>query len=419
MFVENSFPQDTRVKNEADALTAAGYAVTVVAMRKPAQRGAEDVDGITVYRIPRLELFKKTPCADPTLFQRVWLKAKAVLGYFSEYVYFTGACLVMSVYVACRHGFDVIHAHNPPDTLFLVALPYKLLGKKYVFDHHDLCPELYRSRYGASHDLVARVLQLLECGNLKLADRTIATNESYRQIQIERGGRTPQSIYVVRNGPNRRRMERAQPSSRLREMGKTILCYVGSLNPQDGVDYLLRALQHLLYDLKRNDFYCVIMGSGDSLEDLRELATQYGLAGHVELTGFIPDQELQANLAAADICMDPDPSSPLNDVSTWIKIMEYMAFEKPIVSFDLKESRFSAQDAALFAPCNDELAFARATARLMDDPGLRASMGRFGRERVERELQWEVVSRNLLAAYQSLGLRGHGRVAGAMAQEVH
>ncbi len=402
MFVENAFPNDVRVKNEADALTAAGYNVTVVALRKKGQARSEVVDGIRVYRLPRLELFRKTPCEDPTLFQKTWLKVKALLGYISEYVYFTSACFGMSIYVLFKHGFDVIHAHNPPDTLFLVALPYKLLGKKYVFDHHDLCPELYRSRYGASNDFVARILKAVEWCNLKLANVTIATNESYKSIHIRRGGRKPETIFVVRNGPSTKRMQMVAPSSRLRSNGKKILCYIGSLNPQDGVDYLLRSLRHLAHDLKREDFYCVIIGSGDSLEDLRALSKNLGLNGHVELTGYISDQELQRCLAAADICMDPDPSSPLNDVSTWIKVMEYMAYGKPIVSFDLKETRYSARDAAIFVPCNDELAFAKATAKLMDDPALREKMGRFGRERVERELQWSVVSRNLVAAYESL-----------------
>ena len=402
MFVENAFPNDTRVKNEADALTAAGYSVTVVGMRKKQQPFSEVVDGIQVYRIPRLELFNKTPLENPTFFQRVWIKLKSLIGYVSEYVYFTSACFTMSIYVAFKHGFDVIHAHNPPDTLFLVALPHKLLGKKYIFDHHDLCPELYRSRYGAGNDFLARVLQLVEWGNLKLADVTIATNESYKQIQMERGGRKPESIFIVRNGPNRTRMTTVAPSERLRKMDRKILCYIGSLNPQDGVDYLLRALKHLVYDLNRKDFYCVIIGNGDSLQDLRDLSAQLKLDGYVELTGYISDRELQEYLSASDICMDPDPSSPLNDVSTWIKVMEYMAYGKPIVSFDLKETRFSAQDAGLFVPCNDEMAFAKATATLMDDPELRAKMGKFGRERVENELQWSVVSKNLIAAYASL-----------------
>jgi glycosyltransferase involved in cell wall biosynthesis len=168
------------------------------------------------------------------------------------------------------------------------------------------------------------------------------------------------------------------------------------------VDYLLRSLRHLRHDLKRNDFYCVIMGSGDSLADLRTLAQDLKLEGSVELTGFVPDEEMMQNLSAADICVDPDPSSPLNDVSTWIKIMEYMACSKPIVSFDLKETRYSAQDAALFVPPNDETAFAKAIAKLMDDPEARIRMGAFGRQRVELDLQWSVTGRNLLAAYQSL-----------------
>jgi glycosyltransferase involved in cell wall biosynthesis len=404
MLVENSFPNDTRVKNEADALTAAGYSVTVIALRKKGQTRSEVVDGIQVYRLPRLELFQKTPRENPTLLQRIGLKIKSLLGYVSEYCYFTSACFVMSIYVAFKHGFDVIHAHNPPDTLFAVAFPWRLLGKKYIYDHHDLCPELYRSRFGAKHDFTARVLQFVEWCNLKLANVTIATNESYKQIHIERGGRNPDSIFVVRNGPNRKRMQVVQPSARLRGMGKKILVYIGSLNPQDGVDYLVRSLKHLTFDLKRNDFYCVIIGSGDSLQDLRDQVIALKLEKHVELTGYISDQELQEYLSAADLCMDPDPSSPLNDVSTWIKVMEYMAYGKPIVTFDLKETRFSAQDAAIYVPCNDELAFAKATAQLMDDPARCARMGQFGRDRVERDLQWSVVSRNLVAAYGSLRL---------------
>ena len=238
--------------------------------------------------------------------------------------------------------------------------------------------------------------------NLKLANVLIATNDSYKEIQMKRGGRKAESIFVVRNGPNQKRMAAAKPTPRLRAMNKTILVYIGSLNPQDGVDYLIRALKHLVYDLKREDFYCVIMGNGDSLQDLRDQVVALKLEKFVELTGWISDEDLQANLAAADICMDPDPSSPLNDVSTWIKVMEYMAASKPIVTFDLKETRYSARDAALYVPCNDELAFAKATAQLMDDPALREKMARYGRERVEQELQWSVVSKNLVAAYESL-----------------
>jgi glycosyltransferase involved in cell wall biosynthesis len=198
------------------------------------------------------------------------------------------------------------------------------------------------------------------------------------------------------------RMTPVPPSARLRGMNKCILCYVGSLNPQDGVDYLLRSLHYLVCDLKRSDFHCVIMGTGDSLEDLRDLAGNLELNGFVELTGFVSDEDLQANLAAADICVDPDPSSPLNDVSTWIKVMEYMASAKPIVTFDLKETRFSARDAAIYVEPNKETEFAKAIAQLMEQPELQKKMGAYGRRRVEDELQWAKVGKNLLTAYETL-----------------
>jgi glycosyltransferase involved in cell wall biosynthesis len=219
---------------------------------------------------------------------------------------------------------------------------------------------------------------------------------------MKRGRKAAERIFIVRNGPDKLRMTPTMPSARLKGMNKCILCYIGSLNPQDGVDYLLRSLHHLLFALRQNDFYCVIMGTGDSLEDLRSLARELQLDGYVELPGFVSEEDLRANLAAADICVDPDPSSPLNDVSTWIKIMEYMAYAKPIVTFDLKETRFSAREAAVYVPPNDEAKFAESIVSLMSSPDLRQTLGEIGRQRVEKELQWAVVSRNLLAAYQTL-----------------
>jgi len=402
MLVENYFPQDTRVANEASLLSDAGYQVTVIALRRHDQTRHETLNNVEVYRVPTLELFKKTSFANASRVKLLLGKLKAFVGYTVEYCYFTMACLVVSMYIFVRRGFDVIHCHNPPDTLFLVALPFKLLGKKFVFDQHDLCPELYRSRYRVAEGFATRLLKILEWCSLKLADVTIATNESYKQIQIERTNKNPHDIFVVRNGPNRIRMTPAVPSARLRGMNKCILCYIGSLNPQDGVDHLLRALRHLLYQLKRSDFHCVIMGSGDSLQDLRDLAEKLQLNGCVELAGFVSDEDLQANLAAADICVDPDPSSPLNDVSTWIKVMEYMASAKPIVSFDLKETRFSARDAAMYVEPNNETQFAEAIAALMDQPALQKRMGTYGRRRVAEELQWAKVGKNLVTAYETL-----------------
>ena len=402
MLVQNHFPADPRVRNESALLRDEGYEITVICLKQEGEKTTEVVEGIRVYRIPKLELFQKVPADRETLFGRQLTKLKAFIGYVTEYAYFTCGCLAMSLYVAMRHGVDVLHAHNPPDTLFLVAIPLKLLGKKFVFDHHDLAPELYQSRYRTRGNAVLWGLLWAEKCSLKLADITIATNESYKRVHIQRGGRRPESCFVVRNGPGRDRMEVVAPSERLRQMGKSILCYIGCLNPQDGVDYLLRALAHLTFDLKRTDYYCVIMGSGDSLEDLRKMNRELHLEKRVVFTGYIPEADLRANLSAADICLDPDPSSPLNDVSTWIKIMEYMAYKKPIVTFDLKETRYSAQEAAIYVEPNNERSFAFAIAQLMDDPVLRERMGGFGRTRVEETLQWSRVGPNLAAAYRAL-----------------
>ena len=329
-------------------------------------------------------------------------KLKAVVGYFTEYAYFTTACLVLSLYVSVKEGFDVIHAHNPPDTLFVVGAVHKLFGKKFVFDHHDLSPELYRSRFQTTSSFVSGVLGVLERMSLRLADVAIATNESYRAIDIERNHVDPKRVFIVRNGPNLKRVKLVEPDQALKSNGRAVFGYVGAMNPQDGVDYLLRALRYLACDLGRTDFYCVLVGDGDSLDDLKSLAVDLGIADRVLFTGFISDEEMLRYLSTADICLDPNPSSPLNDVSTWIKVMEYMALAKPVVSFDLKETRISAADAALYATPNDEAAFARAIVRLMDDPVKRRDMGDYGRARVINDLSWHVTSRNLLAAYAFL-----------------
>jgi len=405
MLVQCPYPQDTRVRNEALLLLSEGYEVSVISVRKPNQVSSEDIEGVRVYRVPELELFKKTSDnASVGRLGKLLLKLKSFVGYAAEFCYFTAACFVVTSYIFVKRGFDVIHAHNPPDTLFLAALPFKLLGKKFVFDHHDLSPELYMSRYGAGKGLPTKLLGMAEWCSVKLADVVIATNESYKKIDMERSNKDPRAIFVVRNGPNKRHLMHTEPNPRLKAANKSLLCYVGDLNPQDGVDYLLRSLHHLIHDFKREDFHCVIIGSGDSLPDLRDLAAELKLNGAVKFPGFVSDDDLQAYLSTADICVDPDPSSPLNDVSTWIKITEYMAHAKPIVTFDLKETRFSAQDAAVYVPPNDERQFAQAVARLMDDPALRARMGAFGRQRVENELQWSVVGRNLVSAYKQLAL---------------
>lgn len=403
MLVENNYPADTRVRNEATTLAAHGYRVSVIALRKAGESAHEVIDHVHVYRIPRLTLFEKLPSAGSSFLGRILNKVLTVCGYLVEYAYFTSACLLVSFYVLFTRGFDAIHAHNPPDTLVIVALFYKLLGKKSVFDHHDLCAELYLSRYKTlDESLVTRGLRLFELWSVRLADVVIATNESYKAIDIERNGAVPDRVFVVRNGPDAGRVRMTDPDERLRSMGKKILVYIGAMNPQDGVDHLLVALSHLRRDLGRNDFHCILVGSGDSVEALRAQAIGLGIQDFVEFTGFIPDQDLVRYLSTADICLDPNPSSPLNDVSTWIKVMEYMALGKPVVSFDLKETRVSAAEAASYVRPNDEYEFALAIAALMDDTAKRAEMGAVGLNRVRTQLGWDITSRQLIAAYQCL-----------------
>lgn len=403
MLVENRFPADSRVRNEAFTLNNSGFRVSVIALRGAHEPFHEVVGGVSVYRIPRLTVFKKLPDAGSSRAMKLVGKLQTIAGYVIEYGYFTSGCWLLSLYVAAREGFDVIHAHNPPDMLFAVGAFHKIFGKRFVFDHHDLSPELYLSRYRThTKGLVSQALLMLERCSVRLADVLIVTNTSYRDIDIERHKVAPHRVFIVRNGPDLARVKLVAPDARLQSSGKMIFGYVGAMNPQDGVDYLLRALHHLLHALNRTDFYCVLIGDGDSREELEALSATLGLDDHVYFTGFASDENMMRYLSTAEICLDPNPSSPLNDVSTWIKVMEYMALAKPIVSFDLKETRTSAGAAAAYVPPNDEAAFAGAINELMNDAPRRVRMGEIGRNRVHDELSWHITSRNLLEAYGRL-----------------
>jgi glycosyltransferase involved in cell wall biosynthesis len=401
MLVQNSFPDDTRVKNEAVTLTEAGYRVSIICFREKHQPVREMINGVHVYRFRKILISLRRVHSTSPL-KKLINRFLSIIGYVFEYFYFILGCFLWSVYLTLRQGFDVIHAHTPPNSLCLIGAFYRFFGKKFVLDHHDLSPELYRSRFRADEDLVYRTLLLEENLALKLANIVIATNESYKRIEMHRAAIKPDNIFVVRNGPDLRKIHPVDPDERLKSMRKTILGYVGDINPQDGLDYLLRSLRHLVDDLGRKDVYCVIIGTGDALVDLKVLAHELGIAEHVWFTGFVSDADLLRYLSTADICVCPDPSSPLNDVSTWIKIMEYMALHKPIISFDLAETRYSAQGAAVYAPPNDEKKFAEAIAYLIDHPAERTRLGALGYQRVVHELAWQHVSKNLVLAYQTL-----------------
>jgi glycosyltransferase involved in cell wall biosynthesis len=385
MLVENNpYPQDVRVHAEAVALKNGGYDVTVIGPAQKGQARREVISGIEVYRF-------RQPAA-----------THGFLGYAWEYAYSTVAIFLISLSVWAGKGFDVIHAANPPETLVLVAAFYKIFGKRFIFDHHDLSPEMYCAGFGGTErDVAYRILLWLERLSCRLADHIIATNESYKRIDIERAGIPANRITVVRNGPEIS-ASHIETDKALDRGGKSIIAYVGIMGSHDGLDYLLRSLQHLAFDLGRTDFLCFIIGAGPMLEQLKRLNAELGLDPYVMFTGWISEADKLRYLSSADICVDPDPSNSFNDRSTMIKIVEYMSLGKPIVAFDLPENRFTAQQAGLFVQPNDELEFAKALAQLMDDPSRRKSMGTLGQRRFEAELAWSHSVPYLLAAYRTV-----------------
>ncbi|WP_116041816.1 glycosyltransferase family 4 protein [Amycolatopsis palatopharyngis] len=386
VLVENlSVPFDRRVWQECTTLRDAGWDVHVICplgTKRDTETEAE-IDGVHIHRYPL-----RAATGGPA-------------GYLQEYGSAIRHTFRLARRVRSLGRIDVVHACNPPDLLFLVALMLRRQGTRFVFDQHDLVPELYLSRFGRGKDLLYRAVCALERWTYRTADVVISTNESYRAVALSRGGKRPADVFVVRSAPAVERFRPVPAEAGLKNGREHLLCYLGVMGPQDGVDYALRALAHLRDDLGREDWHAVFVGSGDTFDAMVELADELGLADRVEFTGRIPDAELVRYLSTADVCLSPDPKNPLNDVSTMNKIMEYMAMSRPIVSFDLREARVSAGEAAVYAPANDELEFAKLVDRLLDDPGERARMGALGQERIAGPLSWTHSATALLAAYDA------------------
>ncbi|AEK39054.1 glycosyltransferase family 4 protein [Amycolatopsis mediterranei] len=382
ILVENlSVPFDRRVWQESTTLRDAGWEVHVICPQgtKRDTEAEAVVDGVHIYRYPL-----KAATGGPA-------------GYLQEY----GSALWHTLRLARKVGpVDVVHACNPPDLLYLVAKYLKRQGAKFIFDQHDLCPELYLSRFDRGQDLLYRGVCALERATYRAADVVISTNESYQQVARIRGGKKPEDVFVVRSAPVVERFHEVPAEPELKKGKPYLLAYLGVMGPQDGVDYALRALAKLRDEVGRTDWHAVFVGSGDAFDDMVALSAKLGLANQVEFTGRISDEDLVRYLSTADVCLSPDPLNPLNDVSTMNKVMEYMAMSKPIVSFELREARVSAGDAAVYAPANDETEFAALVSRLLDDPEERIRMGKLGQARVAGPLSWANSARNLLAAYE-------------------
>lgn len=385
-------PFDRRVWLEARALRDAGYEVSVIS---PAGRGGTHPAG--TFDLERIRVYRYPPPPEAT----------TTLGYIFEFAYCWLWTLVLTIRAWAFRPVDVFHACNPPETFFLVALPLKVLGTRFVFDHHDLSPEMYVAKGGRPGGLLHRGLLWLERATFRAADVVVTTNQSHRAVAKNRGGIPDDRVFVVRSGPDFERLIPVDPEPILKRGREHLVCYLGEMCKQDGVDYLLRAIRQII-DRGRRDITFVLIGGGPELAELQSLAGRLELDEYVFFTGRASDEDLCRYLSTADVCVDPDPFTEWADQSTMNKIMEYMAFSKPIVAFDLREHRESAQTSAVYVPPNDVGQFGRAIERLIEDPDARAEMGEAGRRRVENELAWDYSIPPLLKAYaralQSEGL---------------
>ena len=388
MIVENlPVPFDRRVWQECCTLQAAGANVSVIC---PTGRGYdarfETIDGIEIHRHP------------------LPFDASGALGYLVEY----GAALFHELRLALkirrRRGFDTIQGCNPPDLIFLVALPFKLLGCRYIFDHHDINPELYEAKF-EKRGPFWKLMIWFERLTFRAADVVISTNESYRQIAIDRGGKDPEDVFIVRSGPDLTKLVPLPPNKAWRCGRRFMVGYVGVMGAQEGLDLLLEAARIAVLE-RGEDIQFVLVGGGSSLEDMRQMSADLGLSDHVTFTGRAPDHDLFEVLSTADLCVNPDRVNPMNDKSTMNKVLEYMAFSKAQVQFDVTEGRRSAQDASEYASPNDPVDLADRMIALLHDPAARARMGESGRRRVESELSWDHQVDTLIAAYQWAARKG-------------
>ncbi|KQY20102.1 glycosyltransferase family 4 protein [Rhizobium sp. Root482] len=383
IIVENlPVPFDRRVWQEARALKTAGAQVSVICPQgKHHLARYEYLEGIHVYRHPLAE------------------GGGGAIGYLVEYA----TALVWETYLAWRiffrHGFDTIQGCNPPDLIFLIAWQFKLIGKRYVFDHHDINPELYEAKFGR-RDLWWRVMVAMEWLTFKTADVVISTNESYKKIAMQRGGKRESDIVVVRSGPDLSRIIVPPPAPKLKRGRDFLVGYVGVMGEQEGIDLLLEVVHHIVFTLGRRDIQFTLVGGGPSLVKLQALSKELGVEDYVEFMGRAPDDILFRLLSTSDICVNPDRVNEMNDKSTMNKILEYMAFSKPIVQFDVTEGRYTAQEASLYARPNDTVDFADKIMQLLADPGERQRRGAIGRRRIVEELSWEFEAPKYIRAHK-------------------
>jgi glycosyltransferase involved in cell wall biosynthesis len=392
IIVENlPVPFDTRVWQEATTLVENGYTVSVISPKgKGYDNAYEELSGVHIYRhdLPK--------------------EGNGCLGYLREYWCALKAEIRLAEKCYKEVGFDVIHGCNPPDNIYMVAKRFKKRGVKYIFDHHDLCPELFEAKFGKTTGMLYRSQLWLEKQTYKACCQAFVTNESYKKIAIERGKMNPDKVYVLRSGPKLERLRMQLPKPEIRRGRKFMVGYLGVIGQQEGVKYILQAASYIRNVLNRDDIFWGIVGGGPHLDSLRSQAKEMKLDDILEFTGRVPDQQLLDYLNTADVCVNSDEYNSMNDKSTMNKILEYMALAKPIIQFDLTEGRYSAQDASLYAQRNNAEDMANKIVYLLDNPDVREKMGRYGRERILKELSWANTSKVLLKGYDDF-FKGIGK----------
>ena len=381
IIVENlPVPFDTRVWQEATTLAAKGYTVSVICPKgKGYTQEEEYLQNVHIFRHDLL------------------VEGNGAVGYAKEYLTALKEELRLAKKIYKKIGFDVIHGCNPPDDIYMVAKHFKKYGVKYVFDHHDICPELFEAKFGKTSGLLYKSQLWLEKQTYKHCTFAFVTNESYKKIAIERGQMDSNKVIVLRSGPKLERMRIMPPVENIKRGYKYMVGYFGVIGQQEGIEYLLEAAKYIKeHD---NNVFWGIVGGGPHLEALKKQAHDMGLDDCVEFTGRAPDKQMLEYLNTADVCVNSDKYNSMNDKSTMNKILEYMALAKPIVQFDLTEGRYSAQEASLYAKNNDAEDMAKKIMELLDNPELRKKMGAYGRNRVVNELSWEHTSKALLEGY--------------------
>jgi len=381
--VENlPVPFDTRVWQEATTLAENGYTVSVICPKgKGFEKEYERLCGVHIYR------------------HNLAAEGSGLIGYVREYSSALYHELRLAKKVYRQVGFDVIQGCNPPDDIYMVARCFRKYGVQYVFDHHDICPELFEAKFGRkgiSHKLLA----WLERQTYRHSAFAFVTNESYKEIAITRGGMDPKKVYVLRSGPKLERLAIRPPREELKKGKKYMVGYLGVIGKQEGIQYLLKAARCIREKMKRDDICYCIVGGGTALEEMKGLSAHLGVSDIVTFTGRVPDDVMLDYLNTADVCVNPDEYNPMNDKSTMNKVLEYMALGKPIVQFDLKEGRYSAREASLYAKPNNSVDMAKKIVTLLDNEKKRKEMGAFGRRRVLEELSWEHTSKALLQGYE-------------------